>query len=81
MREVQASQAKTHFLQLLDDVERGETVVITRHGRPVARLTSEARPDQNKVAEAFAALKEFRRSNGRITVEEILSARDEGRKY
>jgi prevent-host-death family protein len=81
MREIQASQAKTHLLQLLDDVERGETVVITRHGRPVARLTPEVRPDQNKVAEAFASLREFRRSNGHITIEDILSARDEGRKY
>ena len=38
MREVQASEAKTHLPQLLDDVERGETIVITRHGRAVARL-------------------------------------------
>ena len=38
MREVQASDAKTHLPQLLDDVERGETIVITRHGRAVARL-------------------------------------------
>ena len=39
MRSIQAAEAKTHLLQgLLDEVERGETVVITRHGKPIARL-------------------------------------------
>ena len=33
MREVQASEAKTHLPQLLDEVEHGETIVITRHGK------------------------------------------------
>ena len=33
MREVQASEAKAHLPRLLDEVERGETIVITRHGR------------------------------------------------
>jgi prevent-host-death family protein len=41
MREVQASEAKTHLPQLLDEVERGETLVITRHGRPIARIIPE----------------------------------------
>ena len=38
MKTVQASTAKAQFSELLDDVERGETVVITRHGKPVARI-------------------------------------------
>ena len=33
-----AYEAKTHLPRLLDEVERGKAVVITRHGRPVARL-------------------------------------------
>jgi prevent-host-death family protein len=37
MREIQASEAKTYLPQLLDDVERGETLVITRHGSAIAR--------------------------------------------
>lgn len=32
-------QAKTHLPRLLDEVEGGATFVITKHGRPVARLT------------------------------------------
>lgn len=35
---VDAYDAKTHFRQLLDKVESGETITITRHGTPVARL-------------------------------------------
>ncbi|MBA3591549.1 type II toxin-antitoxin system Phd/YefM family antitoxin [Methylibium sp.] len=35
---VGAFEAKTHLSALLERVERGEEIVITRHGRPVARL-------------------------------------------
>ena len=38
MVEVGAFEAKTHLSQLLDQIERGESVVITRHGRQLARL-------------------------------------------
>lgn len=33
-----AYEAKTHLPQLLDRVEHGESVTITKHGREVARL-------------------------------------------
>jgi len=35
---VGAFEAKTHLSSLLDRVEMGEEVTITKHGRPVARL-------------------------------------------
>lgn len=35
---VGAYEAKTHLPRLLDEVEQGRSVTITRHGRPVARL-------------------------------------------
>jgi len=38
MREIGAFEAKNKLGQLLDLVERGEEVVITRHGKAVARL-------------------------------------------
>jgi prevent-host-death family protein len=38
MKTVGTLEAKTHLSRLLDEVERGEEVVITRHGKPVARL-------------------------------------------
>ncbi len=42
MWEIRASEAKTHLAALLDEVERGETLVITRHGKAVARLMPES---------------------------------------
>jgi prevent-host-death family protein len=38
MENVGAFEAKTHFSELLRQVEAGDTIIITRHGRPVARL-------------------------------------------
>ena len=40
---VTATEAKAHILSLLDEVEAGEEVAITRHGRLIARLVP-ARP-------------------------------------
>jgi prevent-host-death family protein len=39
-------EAKTRLSQLLDKVEAGEDVVITRHGRPAARLAAVSPPKQ-----------------------------------
>lgn len=78
MREIQASEAKTHLPQLLDEVERGETIVITRHGRPIARLVPEVERRQAEIARAIDSIRARRRRTGRITAEELLSARHEG---
>jgi prevent-host-death family protein len=40
MREIGAFEAKTKLGQLLDWVEAGEEVIITRRGRAVARLVA-----------------------------------------
>lgn len=78
---VQASEAKTHLPELLDKVEQGETIVITRHGRAVARLVPETDRRQEEVDRAIAAIKALQKRTGKITVEELLSARHEGQKY
>jgi prevent-host-death family protein len=38
-RQLTATEVKTKLLALLDEVESGEEIEITRHGRTVARLT------------------------------------------
>jgi len=81
MREIQASEAKTHLPQILDEVERGETVVITRHGRAIARLVPEAQCRQAEVDQAIASLGELRRRVGRITITDLLATRHEGHRY
>ena len=53
MREVGAFEAKNRLGTLLDWVERGEEVVITRRGKPVARLVPEGpRVDREAAREA-----------------------------
>lgn len=37
-REATVHEAKTHLSRLLDAVEAGETVLITRRGKPIAKL-------------------------------------------
>ena len=81
MREIQASQAKAHLPQLLDEVERGETLIITRHGRAIARIVPEVHKRQEEVDRAITSIRALRERNERVTIEELLSARDEGRKY
>ena len=51
MRSVDAHAAKTYLSQLLADVERGETVLICRGGRPIAEL----RPVAPRVDDPLAA--------------------------
>jgi prevent-host-death family protein len=80
VRSVGAYEAKTHLAQLLDDVERGETITITRHGIPVALLVPRSLEyPRMSVDEAIAALKEFRKGKtlGGLTIREMI---DEGRR-
>jgi prevent-host-death family protein len=81
MREIQASDAKAHLLQLLDDVERGETVIIIRYGRAIARLVPAASRRQKELGKAVDVMKAIRKRNGKITLDEVLAARHEGHKY
>ncbi len=81
MREIQASEAKTHLPQLLDDVEHGETVVITRHGRPIARLVPDQEARQAQAAKAVTAIRALRQRVGKIPLRELLDARHEGHRY
>lgn len=81
VREIQASEAKTHLPQLLDDVERGETVVITRHGRPIARLVPETDQRQAEVDRALDGIRRLRARTARVTLAELLASCHEGHKY
>jgi prevent-host-death family protein len=80
-RRGQASDAKTPLPQILDEVERGATVRITRQGRRIARIVPESDRRQEEIDKAVANIEALRRRTGKITVTEILSARHEGHKY
>lgn len=79
MRQVGVYEAKTQLPRLLDDVERGETITITRHGRPVARLVP-IRGRRRSVRDVIEALEAFRQGHtlGDITIRELI---EEGRRH
>jgi prevent-host-death family protein len=79
MQTFQASEAKTHFLRILDEVERGESVIITRHGKQVAVISPKAEMDRERVQRAIDGMRALRQRTGKVSLEEILSMRDEGR--
>lgn len=83
MKEVGAFEAKNKLSALLDLVEKGEEVVITRHGKEVARLVP-PRTVFNR-DEARAAMAELRErakteNHGPFNWEEWKAYRDEGRR-
>lgn len=80
MRKVGTSEAKTRFSALLDEVARGETIIITRRGRPVAWLTPLEVPDRRSAIAAAATLRDLRKRIGWATTEEILQMRGQGRR-
>ena len=80
MREIGAFKAKTHLSTLLDEVAAGESVLITKRGRPTAMLVPADWPDRQAAAEAADELRELRKRVGGLSVPEILSMRDEGRR-
>jgi prevent-host-death family protein len=85
MHEIQASVAKARLSQILDEVERGETFVITRHGRAIARIIPEAQRRQQEIKAALDSIKalgqEIAREHGPASIEEIVSSIHEGHKY
>ena len=79
MQTIQASEAKTKFLSILDEVERGASIIVTRHGKPIARIVPEVEIDRERIERAMEGMHALRRRIGKLSLEEILSARDEGR--
>jgi len=77
MRTVGVYEAKTHLASLLDDVERGETITITRHGQPIAELVPLRAPrTAEDYRRAFRELRKGVRLNG-PSIRELI---EEGRR-
>ena len=74
---VGAYEAKTPLPALLAKVERGETVTITRHGKPIARLVpiDVVRPVEDVIRE----MRELRKgiTTGGMSIRDMI---DEGRR-
>jgi len=79
MREIGAFEAKNKFGHLLDEVAHGEEIVITRRGKPVARLVpAEPGFDREKARRAVAGILEISKgvTLGGLKIKDLI---DEGR--
>ena len=82
MQEIGAFEAKNTLGALLDRVQQGEEIVITRHGKPVARLApyvgGVSRSEARSAAERIRARAESLRVGG-FRWDDLKADRDEGR--
>ena len=74
---VGAYDAKTHLPRLLDQVERGESVTITKHGRAVARLVPVRRQSTSESVIADLRAARVGVLLGEVSIRELI---DEGRR-
>jgi prevent-host-death family protein len=79
MKHIQSSDAKARFSELLDQVEQGETIAITRHGKIIAHLAPDESVRQARIDSAIEGILELRKRNKSATVEEVISWKNEGR--
>jgi prevent-host-death family protein len=83
MKSVGSYEAKTHLPRLLSEVAKGETITITKHGKPVALLSPAKKLPQRDVksviAEFRAYSKDQARKHGALSVQEIKEMTEEGR--
>jgi prevent-host-death family protein len=80
MSSVGVFQAKNKFSELLDRVEHGEEITITRNGKPVAKLVATAGRDIAKARAAADWIRANRSKNslGGLKIKDLIN---EGRKY
>lgn len=80
MKTIGAFEAKTHLAALLERVSKGETITITRHGVPAARLVPVEEPAKRMMhATLVERMRDLRArvKPDRITVKEMI---EEGRR-
>lgn len=80
MLTVGSYEAKTHLPRLLKRVEKGETVVITNRGVPVAQIVPIESSRDEDLRSLVDRMLTARAKRPKVTHAEILAARDEGRR-
>jgi prevent-host-death family protein len=80
METIGAFEAKTHLSELLDRVARGETIQITKRGRPVALLTPPAVDQVTDLKQVVAELRQMRKGR-KLARTSLRTLIEEGRRY
>ncbi len=82
-RHVATTELKAKLSEILGDVERGELIDITRHGRTIARIVPEHHRDPEQIRKAIEGLRRLRESLPKtgVTLEDVLKWRHEGHRF
>ncbi|MBW0006065.1 MAG: type II toxin-antitoxin system prevent-host-death family antitoxin [Hyphomicrobiales bacterium] len=73
---VNLADAKAHLSELVDRVETGDTIDITRRGKPVARLSAVKRPRRRIDAALLQSLTSTMRPQAESAADLVRSMRD-----
>jgi prevent-host-death family protein len=79
MDAITLAEAKAHLSELVDRVEAGDTIDITRRGKPVARLSAVARPRRRIDAALLQSLTATMPPQTESAAELVRSMRDSDR--
>ena len=60
-QQIGAFEAKTHFSRIIEEVERGADYVITKRGKPVAKIIPFEKEKEMTWEEALEGFKELRK--------------------
>ncbi|UIK06871.1 type II toxin-antitoxin system Phd/YefM family antitoxin [Neorhizobium galegae] len=80
MRTYSVAEADRHFADMLDHVRHGETVLVIENGKPLARFSPAETPRLDDAVDQQQRLEKIRQLFGNVTLDEMISGRDEGRK-
>ena len=80
VKSIGSFEAKTHLSRLIDEVQKGEEYVITKRGKPVAKLTPYSNQENVMKVEDILAQFDFIRNRikGKVSIKEYIN---EGRKH
>ena len=81
MESLGAYKARTHLPRLLDRVARGESLIITRHGRPVARMVPVEHDDHERAGRAARRIFERRGRLKRAPLAELMDTIHKGHRF
>lgn len=76
MRIITLADAKAHLSAVLDDVAAGQQVVVTRRGRPVARIVAEPGPSKRTATAWVSGLRDFVQAQPMVVTSSVADMRD-----
>ena len=80
MDQIGATDASRHLTRLLDRAARGESLTITRHGKPVACLVP-VTGDRDRAKQAANRILERRKHLTRVPLADLMATIHEGHRY